>query len=121
MPAQSTFDIKAFDLKDVTRRWHALAERRLASYEDLYRSGRWRHYYASQEEFAARMLDVIKAAKAYQKLVVDSPSLVPRQDPSREDPSRQELPRQELPRQELPHHEPLRSASPRAERLRPAA
>jgi hypothetical protein len=106
MPAQSTFDIKAFDLKDVTRRWHALAERRLASYEDLYRSGRWRHYYASQEEFAARMLDVIKAAKAYQKLVVDSPSLVPRQDPSR---------------QELPRHEPLRSASPRAERLRPAA
>jgi hypothetical protein len=116
MPAQSTFDITAFDLKDVTRRWQALAERRLASYEELYRSGRWRHYYASQEEFAARMLDVIKAAKAYQKLVVDSPSLVPRQDPSR-----QELPRQELPRQELPRHEPLRSASPRAERLRPAA
>jgi hypothetical protein len=106
MPAQSTFDITAFDLKDVTRRWQALAERRLASYEELYRSGRWRHYYASQEEFAARMLDVIKAAKAYQKLVVDSPSLVPRQDPSR---------------QELPRHEPLRSASPRAKRLRPAA
>jgi hypothetical protein len=106
MPAQSTFDTKTFDLKDITRRWHALAERRLVSYEDLYRSGRWKHYYATQEEFAARMLDVIKAAKAYQKLVVDSPALVPQQEP---------------PRQELPRHEPLRSASPRAERLRPAA
>jgi hypothetical protein len=101
MPAQNapSFrapDLKGPDFKDIARRWHALAERRLASYNDLYRSGRWRHYYASQEEFAARMLDVIKAAKAYQKLVVDSPSVVPRQ-------------------------EPLRSAAPRAEPLRPAA
>jgi hypothetical protein len=106
MPAQSattlkTLDLKGPDLKDIARRWHALAERRLASYDELYRSGRWRRYYASQEEFAARMLDVIKAAKAYQKLVVDSPSVVPHLEP--------------------PHHEPLRSASPRREPLRPAA
>src|ERR1700742_4106621 len=116
MPAQSATDLKTpdpkgSDLKDIARRWHALAERRLASYDELYRSGRWRHYYASQEEFAARMLDVIKAEKAYQKLVVDSPALVPQQEP----------PRQELPRQDLPRHEPLRSAPPRAEPLRPAA
>ena len=40
----------------VTRRWLELAERRLASYEELYRSGRWRHYFPTQEHFAARML-----------------------------------------------------------------
>jgi hypothetical protein len=35
---------------------------------DLYRSGRWTHYYRSQEEFAARMLEVIKVAKAFREL-----------------------------------------------------
>jgi hypothetical protein len=116
MPAQNAAifrapDLQGPDFKDIARRWQALAERRLASYDELYRSGRWKHYYASQEEFAARMLDVIKAAKAYQKLVVDSPSVVPHQEP----------PHQEPPHQEPPHQEPLRSASPRREPLRPAA
>lgn len=57
-----------FNIEASARQWHALAERRLAAYLELYRSGRWRHYYSSQEEFAARMLDVIKVAKAFQKL-----------------------------------------------------
>jgi hypothetical protein len=30
---------------DVARKWHALAERRLAHVEELRDSGRWRHYY----------------------------------------------------------------------------
>ena len=51
----------------VTRRWLELAERRLAYYEDLYRSGRWRHYFPTQEHFAIRMLDVIKEAKAFRQ------------------------------------------------------
>jgi len=63
MAAHSRFNIEAS-----ARQWHALAERRVAAYMDLYRSGRWRHYYGSQEEFAARMLDVIRVAKAFQKL-----------------------------------------------------
>jgi hypothetical protein len=50
----------------VTRRWLQLAERRLACYEELYRSGRRRHCFRSQEHFALRMLDVIKATKAFQ-------------------------------------------------------
>lgn len=49
-------------------RWHALAERRLAYYDELYRSGRWRHYYASQEAFAARMVDVIRATRIWADL-----------------------------------------------------
>ena len=52
-----------FDL--IARKWHALAQRRLLYYSELYRSGRWTHYYASREEFAAHMLDVIRAAKIW--------------------------------------------------------
>lgn len=53
---------------DIARRWHDLAERRLAHFTDLYRSGRWQRYYASREQFAARMLDVIRAAKIWAQL-----------------------------------------------------
>ncbi len=56
-------------LERVTRRWLQLAERRLAYYEELYRSGRWRHYFPTQEQFALRMLDVIRATKAFQHAV----------------------------------------------------
>jgi hypothetical protein len=88
MPAQNATsfrapDFKGPDFKDIACRWHALAERRLASYDELYRSGRWKHYYASQEEFAARMLDVIKAAKAYQEIVGDPAPDAPRAEPLR--------------------------------------
>jgi len=65
MPAKD--DAQRFE--KVTRRWLQLAERRLAYYEELYRSGRWRHYFRSQEHFALRMLDVIKATKAFQHAV----------------------------------------------------
>lgn len=54
-------------LQDVTRRWQDLAERRLAYFLELYRSGRWQHYY-TREGFAKRMLDVIKAARAWGEL-----------------------------------------------------
>ncbi len=54
-------------LNEISRQWHALAERRLAYFTELYRSGRWQRYYA-QEHFALRMLDVIKAAKAWGEL-----------------------------------------------------
>jgi hypothetical protein len=54
-------------LDTVARKWSALAERRLASYAELYRSGRWRHYY-TEKEFAVRMLDVIKAARQWAEL-----------------------------------------------------
>jgi len=54
-------------LEKIARRWHDLAEQRLAYYTDLYRSGRWQHYY-TQEVFAARMLDVIEDAKKWRQL-----------------------------------------------------
>jgi hypothetical protein len=51
----------------ITRQWHDLANRRLAYFTELYRSGRWQRYY-SQEHFALRMLDVIRAERAWRDL-----------------------------------------------------
>jgi hypothetical protein len=45
-----------------------LAERRLLHLSEIYRSGRWTHYYATQRQFAAHMLDAIRVAKAWAKL-----------------------------------------------------
>ena len=50
-----------------SRRWLALAERRLTYFTELYRSGRWQRYY-TKERFAALMLDVIRAVKTWEKL-----------------------------------------------------
>jgi len=55
------------DFDEIVRKWHDLAERRLAYFTELYRSGRWQHYY-SQEYFALRMLDVIRAAKIWREM-----------------------------------------------------
>jgi hypothetical protein len=55
-------------LERVYRRWQDLADRRLVYYEELYRSGRWALYYPTQEQFAVRMLDVLKAVKAFRRV-----------------------------------------------------
>ena len=49
-----------------------LAQRRLDYYTELYRSGRWRHYY-TEETLALRMLDVIKAVKLWAELAPGRP------------------------------------------------
>lgn len=67
-----------FDL--IARKWHALAQRRLLYYSELYRSGRWTHYYPSREQFAARMLDVIRAANAWARLAGAQPATPARDD-----------------------------------------
>ncbi len=51
----------------LSQRWSALADRRQAHFVELYRSGRWRHYY-SEEEFVARMREVVGSAHAWAKL-----------------------------------------------------
>ena len=52
----------------IARKWRGLAERRLAYFTELYQTGRWEEYYASREQFAERMLDVIKTAKFWREL-----------------------------------------------------
>ena len=64
-PAHPPFDT-------IARKWYALARRRLAYFIELYRSGRWRHYY-TEESFALRMRDVIKAARCWEELVRAQP------------------------------------------------
>jgi len=55
-------------LEEIARKWHDLAERRLACYQEIHRSGRWQHYFRTQEDFAARMQDVIAVAKTFRRL-----------------------------------------------------
>lgn len=57
-------------------RWHDLAERRLAHFTELYHSGRWRLYYRTEQQFAVRMLDVIRAAKTWARLAGREPPAI---------------------------------------------
>ena len=52
---------------EIARKWRDLADRRLEYFITLYQSGRWKHYY-TREDFTLRMVDVIKAAKAWGEL-----------------------------------------------------
>ena len=56
-------------LDRITRQCLELAERRLAYYDELYRSGRWTRYFATQEHFARRMLDVVTVCKTFRQLL----------------------------------------------------
>jgi hypothetical protein len=57
----------ALRLDEITLKWRDLSDRRLAYFTELYRSGRWKHYY-TRESFEARMRDVVKATKAWREL-----------------------------------------------------
>ena len=67
-------------IAEMARKWHDLAERRVLYYNELYRSGRWQRYFQSREQFAARMLDVIAAAKTFRNLTGDPPAAATRRD-----------------------------------------
>ena len=45
-------------LENVALKWRALAERRRDHHLELYKSGRWKHYYTEQE-FLAEMRNAI--------------------------------------------------------------
>jgi uncharacterized repeat protein (TIGR03809 family) len=59
---------RAHRFDEIACKWRDLALRRLDYYTELYSSGRWRRYY-TQESFAVRMLDVVRAAKRWSDLV----------------------------------------------------
>jgi uncharacterized repeat protein (TIGR03809 family) len=58
---------------EISRKWLALAESRLAHFIVLYRSGRWQRYYTEQN-FAVHMLDAIRAVKIWERLADRSPA-----------------------------------------------
>jgi hypothetical protein len=57
----------------LARRGHQLAERRLAHFAELYRSGRWKLYYRTEPQFAAQMLEAIGAARVWARLAGSEP------------------------------------------------
>jgi uncharacterized repeat protein (TIGR03809 family) len=61
-----TLGVPRFD--ELSRQWLALAERRLAYFSELYRSGRWQRYYTA-ESFADQVVDVMKAVTVWRELV----------------------------------------------------
>lgn len=54
-------------LDAISKKWFDLAQRRLDYYVELYRSGRYRHYF-TEETLALRMLDVIQAVRQWAEL-----------------------------------------------------
>jgi uncharacterized repeat protein (TIGR03809 family) len=54
-------------LDEISRKWLALAERRLAHFIALYRSGRWQRYYV-KERFALHVRDAIRAVIVWKRL-----------------------------------------------------
>jgi len=54
-------------LKSATARFRALALQRHAYYLELFKSGRWTHYFTEQE-FVERMRDVMRATTAWSQL-----------------------------------------------------
>ena len=54
-------------LDQIARKWHALAQRRLADVRELERSGRWKHFY-SEEQFGSYLRETERVAALWAKL-----------------------------------------------------
>ena len=54
-------------LESAALKWLALAERRRDHHLELYKSGRWRHYYTDQE-FLTEMRNAIAIAQRWAKI-----------------------------------------------------
>jgi uncharacterized repeat protein (TIGR03809 family) len=72
MQAPST----ALSSAQLAQRWRDLAERRRSHFVELYRSGRWKHYY-TEAEFASRLREVFQAAETWEKLASPPPCIRP--------------------------------------------
>ena len=56
-----------FAIDSAARKWRDLAERRRDHLVELYRSGRWQHYYTDQE-FVAEMRQAVALAERWAAL-----------------------------------------------------
>lgn len=57
--------VRPFD--QLAQEWRDLADRRREHFAELYRSGRWRHYY-TEDQFLAQMREVVRAAEAWARI-----------------------------------------------------
>ena len=58
------------------QQWRDLADRRQEHFAELYRSGRWRRYY-TEEQFLARMREVVRAAETWAQIANPSAAAEP--------------------------------------------
>jgi uncharacterized repeat protein (TIGR03809 family) len=58
------------------RKWRDLAERRRAHFIELFRTGRWRHYY-TDVQFLTEMRKAAEAADKWAKLAPAAPEATP--------------------------------------------
>jgi uncharacterized repeat protein (TIGR03809 family) len=52
----------------IAQKWRDLAERRRDHFVGLYDSGRWKHYYFSEDEFLEQMREVFAAAEKWSEI-----------------------------------------------------
>jgi hypothetical protein len=57
----------AFKWERIALKWRALAEERRDHHLDLYKSGRWKHYYPD-EEFLAEMTKAVALAERWSRI-----------------------------------------------------
>ena len=57
----------------IAEKWHALAQRRLAYFRELERSGRWKRYY-SDAQYGQCLRDAERAAMLWRKLASQQPT-----------------------------------------------
>jgi len=55
----------------VALKWRDLADRKRQHFAEMYRSGRWKLYYDQEEEFLARLREVVEAADAWHRIAPD--------------------------------------------------
>jgi uncharacterized repeat protein (TIGR03809 family) len=68
-------------LENVALKWRALAERRRDHHIELFKSGRWRHYYTEQE-FLKEMRTAIALAQRWAKIAPRPEELARPQQPA---------------------------------------
>ena len=49
-------------------KWRDLAERRRAHFVELYQSGRWKHYFDTEEQFRAGLREAVLIASRWARL-----------------------------------------------------
>jgi uncharacterized repeat protein (TIGR03809 family) len=69
--------VEVWDPGGIARQWRALAERRRTHFLELYRSGRWRHYFTEQE-FLNSVRDIAADLDSWDALAGPEPVMLKR-------------------------------------------
>jgi hypothetical protein len=64
----------------IARKWHALAQRRLAHVRELEHSGRWKHFY-SAEQFGSYLHETERVAALWERLAAGKFAALPDRNP----------------------------------------